>query len=700
MQVEPFTGIYLEHWIGVLRPHFVHYTLMFSNTTTISALPTVIRPLKWVWTYHPPKSVIPYLSWPVDFSILSFGLLCAKCLDREVFIHINVTPSNCTIALGQYNASYAIATALNKMTQQYLAPTRKSYNYSSWCYMVEIPGVRDTLVYTFALYFNYPLDFIRYKCCHSKFNYHKKSIAVFCPKRTKEKWRTSRLGPYVIGLVLLCYCPLILCCWGDTMAAIGQKIPQENAYENLDDSDKEQWVYLDGHAPISLTNLTCGLCGFGWKYPMTVSRLRRALFILLSPILIFLQCLIYSTYQGDLTSDLINHGVPMGFLSMLGGMEKSKSLFVPMLGGPYCLLIVYYITGFFFLLIPRSLGDLVEKGSLDSKLAGLSPLVLSTKRIEEISMVQVSLYHGYKRLASIPIIWFCIVVISGFVSIATACIENQSPLILPQSGRLILRLAMYTIIGPLLLNLVHGFFAIYLASFSIVGETIIFLFYALILFPSSSFGYLFFGGALLYYVWKLLKGIGDVYYELLSDLVEICTNFDLEHNISKLQNSTVMIEAPPGSTVTALRVNYRTIYLTEQQKNIIHNRPHTRHRTYVRYDNHIPGISRRLFNFVVQKCKPVHITVFHAIFRIGLIVLLVFVTIKLSMNSQGMSLEISEVIHVLFIVVIGALPRVLEITLSHKNKAVHKEIHLVMLEELIHEFHSTEMESGDPFRTE
>ncbi|KAL3848529.1 hypothetical protein ACJMK2_019380 [Sinanodonta woodiana] len=758
MQVEPFTGIYLQHWIGVIRPHFAHYTLIFNNTPVIHALPTVIRPLRWVWTYHPPKCVIPYLNWPVDFSILSFGLLCAKCLDRQVFIHINVTPSNCTIALGQHNASCAIATALNNMTQQYLAPTHKSYNYSSWCYMVEIPGVRDTLAYTLALYFNYPLDFMRYKCCRSKFDYYTESIHVYCPEETKQKWRTSTLGPYAIGLVLLCYCPLILCYWGDTMAAIGQKIPHDNSYEDLDDSDRKQWVYLDGRAPVSMTTLTCGLCGLSWKYPIAVSRLRRALFILFSPSLIFLQCLIYSIYQGDLTSDLIDHGVPMGFLSMLGGMEKSKRLFVPMLGGPYCLLFMYYITGFIFLLIPRSLGELVEKGSLDSKFAGLSPLVLGTKRIEEISMVPVNLYHGYKRLSrlilarfylviiprfwfeavlivwfrfkrhldfllkhfpkpivitlcfvivplylilgslevffcliyySIPIIWFGLVVISGFVSRATSCIETRSPLNLPPSGRLILRLAMYTIIGPLLLCLMHAFFAIYLASFSIVGETIIFLFYALVLFPSSSFGYMFFGGALLYYIWKLLKGIGDVYYELLSDLVEICTNLDLDHNISKLHNSTVMIEAPPGSTVTALRVNDITIHLTEQQRNIIHNRSHASVKTYVRYANHIPGISRRLFTFIVRKCKPVHITIFQAIFRIALIVLLVFGTIKLSMNSQGMSSEISEVMHVLFIVVIGALPRVLEITLSHTDKAVHKEIHLMMLETLIHEFHES-----------
>ncbi|KAK3596626.1 hypothetical protein CHS0354_039804 [Potamilus streckersoni] len=755
MEVQQFSSIYLEHWIGLLQPHFAHYNLVFENTTVITELSTAIRPRNWVWTYHPPNSVNPYLNWPVDFPILSFGLLCAKCLNRDVLIHMNVTPPNCTIALGYQNASLAIASAFNKMTQNYLVQFHQSYNYSYWCYLTEIPGVRDTFAYQFALYFNFPLDFLRYKCCNSSFNYYNDTVDVSCPAMMIEKWRESTLGPYIIGLVLLCYCPLILCSWVNTMQATGRKIPAESQYEDLDDSDKRQWIYLDGHAPISLTNLLCGLCDLGWKHPVAVSRLRRVLFMLFSPILIYLQFLLYSTYQFDITLDLIDHGVPMGFLSMLGGNEKSKRLFVPMLGGPYCLLYMYYLTGFIFLIIPRNLGDILQRGSFDSKYTGMSPLILSTDRIEEISMVSVNQYRGYKRLSMlilarfylimmprfwveavhivwcrlkchldllmlhlpkpifiifasilvpfhlligsleicfsliyycIPIIWFLLVVIKGFVSRTTEFIETHSPMNMPHSCRLVLRITMFIIIAPLLLYFVYGFFAIYLASFSIVGEIIVFLFYALVLFPSSSFGYLFFGGALLYYVWKLLQGIGDVYYELLSDLFEVCSNLELNHNIPTLHNSTVMIKAPPGLKINTLRVNDITINLTEEQTNLMHNSANTKVTTYVHYDKHIPGISRRLFMHVVRNFKPVHITVFQAIFRIGLIVLLVVGTMKLSMNSNGMSSEISEVMHVLFIVVIGALPRVLEITLSHSDKAVHREIHLRMLEIMVQEY--------------
>ncbi|KAL3848531.1 hypothetical protein ACJMK2_019382 [Sinanodonta woodiana] len=764
MEVQQFSSIYLEHWIGVIEPHFVHYNLVFENTTVITELPTAIRPSKWVWTYHPPNSVNPYLNWPVDFPILSFGLLCAKCLERDVFVHINVTPPDCTIALGYQNASLAIANALNEMTQKYLVQFHESYNYSYWCYLAEIPGVRDTFAYQFALYFNFPVDFLRYKCCNSSFDYYNDTVEVSCPEMLTEKWRESTLVPYIIGLVLLCYCPLILCSWGDTLEATGRKIPAESLYEDLDDSNNRQWIYLDGHSPISLTNLLCGLCDLAWKHPVAVSRLRRWLFMLFSPILIYLQFLLYSTYQGDITLDLIDHGVPMGFLSMLGGVKKSKKLFVPMLGGPYCLLYMYYITGFIFLVVPRSLGDILQRGSRDSKYAGLSPLMLSTERIEEISMVSVDQYRGYKRLSrlllarfylimmprfwveavrivwrrikghldllkkylpqpvfiilafilvplhlmfasveicfsfvyySIPIIWFMLVVIKGFVSRATSFIQTYSPKNMPHSCTSVLRVTMYSIIAPFLLYFVYGFFAIYLASFSIVGEIIVFLFYALVLFPSSSFGYLFFGGALLYYIWKLLQGIGDVYDELLSDLFEVCSNLELNRSIPTIHNSTVMIQTPPRLKISTLKVNDVSINLTEVQTNLIHNSKTASGTTYVHYESHIPGISRRLFMHAVRKTKPVHITVFQAIFRIGLIVLLVVGTMKLSMNSSGMSSEISEVMHVLFIVVIGALPRVLEITLSHSDKAVHREIHLRMLEGLVQEFDHSVNESSD-----
>ncbi|KAK3596627.1 hypothetical protein CHS0354_039805 [Potamilus streckersoni] len=591
----------------------------------------------------------------------------------------------------------------------------------------------------------------------------------FFPETMRQKWRESTLGPYIIGLVLLCYCALILCSWCDTMEATGRNIPAESQYEDLDDSDKRQWVYLDGHSPISLTTLLCGFCDLSWKYPVAVSSLRRGIFVLLSPILIFLQFLLYSTYHGDITLNLIDHGVPMGFLSMLGGMEKSKWLFVPMLGGPYCLVFMYYITGFIILLTPRNLGNVIQRGSFDSKYAGMSPLILSTKRIEEISMVSVNQYRGYKRLSmlllphfyliimprfwieavliiwrrikchfdllkkyspqpifiilscsvvplhlifgslemcfslifyAIPLIWFLLVLTIGFISSAKEYIQTQTHMKRPLSCGFVLRITMYTIIGPFLLYFVYGCFSIYLASFSIVGEIIIFLFYALVLFPSSSFGYLFFEGALLYYVWKLLKGIGDVYYELLSDLFEICTNRDYDHNLSKLHNSTLFFQAPPappGLGITTLQVNDRTITLTDEQTNMIHNLATTKVNTYIHYDKHIPGISRRLFMYIVRKSKPVHITVFQANFRIGLIVLLVVGTLKLAMNSQGMSSEISEVMHVLFLVVIGALPRVLEITLAQNDKAVHREIHLCMLDMLVQEFDQSKIESNDTY---
>ncbi|KAL3847882.1 hypothetical protein ACJMK2_018824 [Sinanodonta woodiana] len=762
--VDNSSALYLKHQIGALRPKFVYYKLVFKKTTNVRNLSTVIRPNHWVWTYRKPNKVNPYLHWPVDFPILSFGLLCIRCLRKEIYLNMTVRPVNCTIAFGSHNATLAIAKALNNMTQEHLITFHQSYNNSYWCYLTEIPNVMDTVAYQFALYFNYPIDIVRYKCCNSSFDYHNANVSVTCPEGMTEKWRDSRLGPYVIGLVLLCYCPVILFCWGDIMVSTGRKIPAENQYEDLDDSDRSLWVYLDGHAPISLASIVCGLCGLAWKHPVAVSRLRRVLFVLFSPILIFLQFLLYIMYHDDIMYDLIEHGVPMGFLSMLGGIEKSKRLFVPMFGGPFWFLVMYYITGFIFLLIPRSLGDLIEKGSLDSKYVGMSPLSLSTEHIEELSMVPVNQYKGYKRLSrlllarfylimmprfwifavliiwrrikrhlnilmmylpksifitlsciviplnlifglleicfsliyyGIPLFWVLLVVIRRFVSITTELVQSQIPMNIPHSVRLVLRFTMYTIIGPFLLFFVYGLCTIYLVSFSFLGEILIFLFYALVMFPSSSFGYLFFGGALVYYIWKVLRGIGDAYYGLLSDLFEICTNLDRHHNVLKVYDSKVMIAAPPGLKITAFRVNDKTIKLTEEQANMIHSSASPGVKTYVRYEKHIPAIPRHLFMYVVRKSKPVHITVFQAIFRIGLIVLLVIGTMRVYMNSTGMSSEISEVLQVIFIVVIGALPRVLEITVSEDDKAVHREIYLNMLEMLIQEYNQTTTESSN-----
>ena len=49
----------------------------------------------------------------------------------------------------------------------------------------------------------------------------------------------------------------------------------------------------------------------------------------------------------------------------------------------------------------------------------------------------------------------------------------------------------------------------------------------------------------------------------------------------------------------------------------------------------------------------------------------------------GPTSEISDVMHVIFIVTIGALPRVLEVALTTSNESVKREIELRRLEQTI-----------------
>ena len=731
LTVHKKSAQYFKYELETWSPNFANLELKFLGNTTINRTEDIILPMQWFWTYYSPDGYFPYLKWPVDFSILSLGLLSARSLPVPIYIDLEVHTPNCSLVMGQEPTTIAIASALKKMTEDYLMPINpRSYSYSYYCFLAERPGERDTLDYFLGVYLGFPSDFEGYNCCRTDIEKTKKSnnLRINCLVNQVKKMYQCTVIPFIISLVVFAYFPIFLTSVSSDLVKLDNNLADNMADNTLD----EEWVYLSGRSPLTFTAMLCGLCGLSKKHPVVVSRIRRFLFMLLSPCVIYIQLLVYR--DNDLVNAFIRHGNPMAYLSMLGGFEKSRTLFLPMFGGPYILLVMFYVGSFVFIFLPKSLNSILENGiskAYNPYINELNLLSLSDDKVEQLSSIPVCKHHGYARLANrckagffmvlntkfwryvfdvqierfmiirryiqvrsgrkrvlitftlipfllsiyvigsflesifciclygIPLLSFIKFVVTSYMKSIMAifhCGNEADVSDLRTSGycrfHKPIRITLTVFIGLVFVYFCFSFCTIFCTSLSFLSQILVFSLLAVIVYPAYSFGYLFFGLAFFYYFCKLLQGFGEVYFELLLDAVEISDRLDSNSATQETDDN---------------------IAVTQTKK--------------LRYRNYKMGIPRDLFVLLVRKYRPVHIHVIKSLMRLVLILSLIIVTITVVLGgSYQQKAAISEVIHVIFIVAIGALPRILELAVSTLNESVKKDIEIRKMTEFIEQY--------------
>ncbi|XP_045157916.2 uncharacterized protein LOC123524079 [Mercenaria mercenaria] len=775
MSINRTSALYLQNNIEEYKPNFARLELRFRYVHPVvepyilepstSHTEEIIQPYQWVWTYYLPTGFFSYIKWPVDFPILSFGLLEAKTL-RKQFLVVEISDPNCSVTMGNLETTYSVANALRDLTNEYLLHIKKAFSYSYWCYLAEIPGVKDTLGYQFGIYLAYPVEFARYNCCRTEQSVTNETrFSIHCSKHQLKKMWQGTIIPYILGLVAFGYFPIVLFSWSANMVTIGKngRCREFDLMSAADDDNDEKnfaenWIFLDGKPPICLTTLIFGFCGLAETHPVTVSRLRRLIFILLGPCVIFCELYVYYTFQYETTMALIDHGCPMGYLSMLGGFEKSRNNFQPILGGPYCLIMVFYVAGFIFLISPTYPDGVVFDGTVRySSFGEMSPLFLDITTIEGFSHLSIANETcGYRRVAALntalfytlvnPKFWWYSVRIqlSRFRALLTMCTSMCvkvifSVLILPiyivicvaelflcivyygipminamciivtgyvvwmikflrrrsdRSASLFwgifnsyaCKFVLVSIMTCLFIYYMFSFCTIFILSFAFISEVLVFSFISVIVYPTTSFGYLFFGIVFFYYIFKTFQGLGNTYLELLADTVEI--SYEMENDMYKnpIIDGTLIINDSTPVEITKIQISHRVINLSTNQRQAIREVNIDKKPKLV-YRKHVAGIPRDLFYLLVKKYFPVHIQITHALLRICLILALIYVTISIVVVKPYSPTEgISEMMHVVFIVAIGALPRVLEVAMDNINHHVKKEIHLREIKATVHDY--------------
>ncbi|KAL4234161.1 hypothetical protein ACF0H5_005814 [Mactra antiquata] len=189
-------------------------------------------------------------------------------------------------------------------------------------------------------------------------------------------------------LAFLYFTPIIVLRIAGWVAKYEQIIPNEEheEYEVIGEPFEEvsfdvdhsgEWIYADGITyPLNVSDiLSLQRLGLSAKYPILVGRLRRLIFVLLVPSFIIIKLFMYSQGigmwdDGDkiTVKMIVDRGLPMGFLSILGDPDQRRNVFVYCLGGPLGVICLYYALSFLFLILPRSVKQIIEDVDLSRQL--------------------------------------------------------------------------------------------------------------------------------------------------------------------------------------------------------------------------------------------------------------------------------------------------------------------------------------------
>ncbi|XP_052815778.1 uncharacterized protein LOC128242600 [Mya arenaria] len=753
---------FFDSRLQLMEPDFVAFRIYITNTydtdpeVNITYEHTLFEPRLWFWTYDTPKGHFPYLYLNIDYGILSFGLLDAKTFEvkRVVLNPMLKDNQSCSIHFGKNDSMEQLTNALQDLVVNVVEHDVYKYETNYFCYLVENQDIKKSWKYFAALYFNFPAPLVHFECCEVWFHYSENKFVSKGCNKPFPKWDLCYYGPYILGVLLLLYFPIILFKICDALTK-GETVESFD-YDMVVELDvplspgptwEFDWVFLNGKPPLTFWSvITSCFGGVMHQYPVCATRLRRFIAVLLIPFVIYIKILMYfdGITKDELkikVSDFAERGMPLGYLAMLGNSPEDRmKSFAPAFGGPVGMACIYYILSVVLIVFPRSLKQIVENGMPTRR--NWSPLFFGVDEILHIGMMSTETEPGYNRAAAIckgrfymlftgtfwkrlshlqkrryqkirrfskcmfalclPLLTLaclletiaCLVYFAiPFVSFSVIMIKGASTSVMAQRlyyHRLnaLLRIRLFWAIGSLLVFITFIMFAyslslIFLKSSVFISKIIIYCFVAVVFMPSASFGYLFFFVVLLYYIVHLVKGFGEVYLELLSTGIERSLDLDAHVNHVSYQDGHLLISNVRAPNIRSIRVNNTHIDVPQNSLEKIKATSDVARHT--RQVNSVHGIPKELFEYLVKKYRPVHIQLLKLIFQLTFIVTLVALTLSITskFNSSSSSEEGPEVMHILFMVTVGALPRVLEVLLTDGSEVVKKQLEETRVEQTI-----------------
>ena len=754
--------------ILLTKPYLVQFQIFLIGNATVSNLSSSFRPFRWYWTPNTTAGPYPFLSWRPDYGVLSFGLLDTNTVEIP-FVNLHVK-GDCNFTFGTNDTSVQMTKAVGQMLEFHNHPVEK-YPYSYFCYMKVREELINTSLYYASLYIIFPIKYISYNCCTAKKNFNATEMEFNCTDTTFDThtWDQITILPFCVGLLLLLYCPIPVC---DLCAWLTKNEKIDCSGEAMNDrytNSENDWVFENGTSPLTFCELlSFNVFGLNISHPILVSRLRRFLFLFIVPSATYFQIFLYRNGIGMNETDkitikeLVDIGAPVGFLSILGNPQNRGNVFVPHLGGPVGLAIIYFGLGILFIVLPRNLKQIFEDGLPSSFSVNeynydyienepiCSPLLLRSNAIIKASGINVrsnQLHYGYTKTATLlrcsiymlftKVFWAKVfeiqksrlsfltgrqsgrikamfVVIFPFYavvctieiclcllyygfpfcfSIVTAVRGASKGLetLKEQIGFLsfifnyrIFAMFSVTIIFTLASVFAYIMALIFLNSFGVLSQIFVLCFISIIIFPSVSFGYIFFFTSALYFCFHQTRNFGEVYSNLLSTAVEVSDKIEGYSNKVSFLNNRLILSNVRYENIKDVRINGKVLDISQNVLRTVHIHGNSK----IRELDNTMGIPKKLFEHLINVYRPVHQQVLSLVFKVFAMAALIIVTLSITSDYvQGPTSEISEVMHVIFIVAVGTLPEMIEVTVSYRDdEYVKKEIEERKIEQTIRDF--------------
>ncbi|XP_053401935.1 uncharacterized protein LOC128557753 [Mercenaria mercenaria] len=281
----------------------------------------------------------------------------------------------------------------------------------------------------------------------------------------------------------------------------------------------------------------------------------------------------------------------------------------------------------------------------------------------------------------IPLIFFMAVMVRGAMKMIPYLKETNALFSYLFSVRFTRGLGAAAIFATIVL-FTYCVFLIVVSSLKFISHVITYCFVAVIIYPSVSFGSLFLVLVIAYYIIRQLKFFSYKYTMLLNTAVEITKHINKTPNHVTCYEGHFLLSNVGFHSLREIEINGR---LLDSSQIIVMSRTNDTVKTKMK-DN-CYGIPKDLFDSLIQKYRPVHIHVLSLLFRvfilIGCVLFFLSITHSCIIVPEG---QISEVMHVVFIIVVGALPKLIETNFIGHNNAPIEKIEKRYLEQSIVEY--------------
>ena len=293
---------------------------------------------------------------------------------------------------------------------------------------------------------------------------------------------------------------------------------------------------------------------------------------------------------------------------------------------------------------------------------------------------------------SIPICSSVVMIVRGAVRTMANTIHNsvqstnRSVFVVLLRSRLVIALCSL-VVASMFIFYVYSFSLVFIQSFFFLSQILVYCYVAVLVYPAVSFGYIFFGVVLLYYIFRLIRGFGVKYLELLNDIMEIMLLMEERDNYSSVADGILVIRNVKLTRFRAIKINDAEVPMAQNVLQGLNENCLNREEARLNYKNNAYGIRKDLFDYIVTRHLPVHQQVLKVVFHLSMIILGLVITMSITAGFvTGPTSEMSEVMHVIFIITVGALPRVLEVAMHDSSEHIHRDIKLRRLEDTINQY--------------